>query len=259
LDRIWETGKRKLALDVTIKCEGVCRFRVVASDKDNKKTNYADRTIEVNGYRTIYLSFPVSPDQTRITVTPLDNTKDFLVDIKEKNLKTYQIHLDNEASKFVKFAQEFTQVSGYSQGSPQGRFFRTKDGYFNIRYYPIIQDKGKPSTTPARIGHRSGIIDVSKFHFDRYTIPMRMCILLHEFSHKYRNPKIDLEISNEVGADLNALYIYLGMGYSKVDAIFVFANVFLKAQSQGNMVRMRKIMDYIKRFENEEFAKILTQ
>jgi ferritin len=62
-----------------------------------------------------------------------------------------------------------------------------------------------------------------------------------------------------VGADLNALYIYLGLGYSKVDAIFVFANVFLKAQSQGNMVRMRKIMDYIKRFENQEFAKILTQ
>jgi ferritin len=55
------------------------------------------------------------------------------------------------------------------------------------------------------------------------------------------------------------LYIYLGLGYSKVDAIFVFANVFLKAQSQGNMVRMRKIMDYIKRFENQEFAKILTQ
>ena len=120
-------------------------------------------------------------------------------------------------------------------------------------------DKGRPSTTPARIGHRTGVIDVSKLHFDRYTIPMRMCILLHEFSHKYRNPKIDLEISNEVGADLNALYIYLGLGYSKVDAIFVFANVFLKAQSQGNMVRMRKIMDYIKRFENQEFAKILTQ
>ena len=86
-----------------------------------------------------------------------------------------------------------------------------------------------------------------------------MIILLHEFSHKYRNPKIDLEISNEVGADLNALYIYLGLGYSKVDAIFVFANVFLKAQSQGNLDRMRKIMDYIKRFENQEFAKVLTE
>ena len=258
MEKIWETDKRKLALDVTIKCEGICRFRVVASDFQ-KNTKYADRTIEVNGYRTIYISFPTSPDKVRIVVTPLDNAKDYLMDIKEKNLKTYQIYLDPEATKFVKFAQQFTAQSGFCPASPQGRFFRTKDGYFNIRYYPIITDRGKPSTTPARIGHKSGIIDVSKLHFDRYTIPMRMCILLHEFSHKYRNPKIDLEISNEVGADLNALYIYLGLGYSKVDAIFVFANVFLKAQSNGNMVRMRKIMDYIKRFENQEFAKILTE
>ena len=258
MEKIWETAKRKIALDVSIKCEGVCRFRVTASDMQ-KNTKYADRTIEVDGFRTIYISFPTSPEQVKIVVTPLGNTKDYLVDVKEKNLKTYQIHLDSEATKFVKFAQEFTAQSGFAQGTPQGRFFRTKDGCFNIRYYPIIMDQGKPSTTPARIGHKTGVIDVSKLHFDRYTIPMRMCILLHEFSHKYRNPKIDLAISNEVGADLNALYIYLGLGYSKVDAIFVFANVFLKAQSSGNMVRMRKIMDYIKRFENQEFAKILTQ
>ena len=64
-----------------------------------------------------------------------------------------------------------------------------------------------------------------------------------------------LDISNEVGADINALYIYLGLGFSKIDAICVFANVFLKAQTKGNMERMRKIMDYIQKFENGEFAK----
>ena len=258
MQKTWETDNRKLALDVSIKCDGINQFRVVASD-DNKNTKFADRIIDVNGYRTIYLSFPVSPKVAKISVIPIKGNLDFLVDIKEKNLKTYQIYLDAEATKFVKFAQEFSSKCGFEEASQQGRFFRTKDGYFNIRFYPIIPDKGKPSTTPARIGHNSGIIDVSKFHFDRYTVPMRMCILLHEFSHKYRNPKIDLDISNEVGADLNALYIYLGLGYSKVDAIFVFANVFLKAQSDGNMIRMRKIMDYIKRFENQEYAKILTE
>jgi hypothetical protein len=44
-----------------------------------------------------------------------------------------------------------------------------------------------------------------------------------------------------------------------VDAIFVFANVFLKAQTQGNIHRMRKIMDYIQKFENGEIAKPLTK
>ena len=84
---------------------------------------------------------------------------------------------------------------------------------------------------------------------------MRLIILLHEFSHKYKNPKIGLEINDEIGADINALYIYLGLGFSKIDAICVFANVFLKAQTKGNIERMRKIMDYIQKFENQEFAK----
>lgn len=258
MEQTWETNKRSLSLNVSIKCEGKCRFRVIASDI-NSNSKYADRTIIVDGFRMIYLSFPTSPEKVRVVVTPLEKTLNYLVDIKEKTLKTYQIYLDNEAKKFVKFAQEFSSISGYTPASPKGRFFRTNDGYFNIKYFPFITQNGKVSTTPARIGHNSGIIEVSKLHFDRYTIPMRMIILLHEFSHKYRNPKIDLEISNEFGADLNALYIYLGLGYSKVDAIFVFANVFLKAQSKGNMERMRKIMDYIYKFENEQFAKVLTK
>ena len=81
-----------------------------------------------------------------------------------------------------------------------------------------------------------------------------MAILLHEYSHVFRNPKIGLEIQNEVGADINALYIYLGLGFSKIDAICVYANVFLKAQTKGNIERMRKIMDYIAKFENGDFA-----
>jgi hypothetical protein len=111
--------------------------------------------------------------------------------------------------------------------------------------------------TPARIGHNTGIIEVAQMSMIKYTVAMRMIILLHEFSHKYKNPKMGLEISNETGADINALYLYLGLGFSKVDAIYVFANVFLKAQTQSNILRMRKIMDYIKRFENEEFAKVI--
>jgi len=77
---------------------------------------------------------------------------------------------------------------------------------------------------------------------------------LHEFSHKYKNPTIGLPIDHESGADINALYIYLGLGFSKVDAIYVFANVFLKAQTDGNMRRMRKIQQYTAAFENEEYA-----
>mgnify|MGYP006992428745 FL=1 len=128
---------------------------------------------------------------------------------------------------------------------------------FKIKYFPIIKDylSGRSLSTPARIAHKSGIIEVSKMRFDKYTVPMRMMILLHEFAHKYKNPAMDLPISDEIGADINALYIYLGMGFSKVDAIYVYANVFLNAQTDQNIARMRKIVDYINKFSNEEFAK----
>lgn len=86
---------------------------------------------------------------------------------------------------------------------------------------------------------------------------MRFMILLHEYSHKFRNPKMNLDISNEFGADLNGLYIYLGMGFKKIDAICVFANVFLKAQTDQNIYRMRKINEYISRFERQEYAKLV--
>ena len=69
--------------------------------------------------------------------------------------------------------------------------------------------------------------------------------------------KMNLDISNEFGADLNGLYIYLGMGFSKIDAICVFANVFLKAQTDQNIYRMRKINEYISRFERQEYAKLV--
>jgi hypothetical protein len=260
MEQTWETDNRALSLIVEIKCQGKCQFRVIASDS-KPRSKYADRTIEVDGFRSIFLSFPVTPKALKIRVEPVKGTKadNFLVNIKEKELTTYEIHVDEETKKFLNLAVFFSQVSGFEQANKDGRIFKTVDNSFRIKYFPVIVDfaSNKVLNTPARIGHQTGTIEVSKRSFDAYTLAMRMIILLHEYSHVYKNPKMGLDISNEVGADVNALYVYLGLGFSKVDAIFVYANVFLKAQSKSNLNRMRKIMEYIKRFENQEFAKKL--
>jgi len=255
----YESDNKKFCLYVTIKCTGKKKFRAWAEDFGKKNSKYADREVVVDGSRRIRFSFPVSPKSLFIGVLNSDNPKDadFTVELMEGALINYNIWVDSDTEKFIKLALHFIQVCGFEPASQNGRLFQTDDSEFNIRFFDVIRDmpSGKVLNTPARIGHKTGIIEVSKIKFDTYTIPMRMIILLHEFSHKYKNPKIGLEISNEVGADINALYIYLGLGYSKVDAICVFANVFLKAQTQGNIERMRKIMDYIQKFENQEFAK----
>jgi hypothetical protein len=257
--QLWQTDNRKLSLHVTIKTNGEKLMRCVAADYGKKNSKYADRTIKVNGSRTIYFSFPISPKQVVIGICNHNNKddKDFEVIIEEKPLKEYEIWLDEDSRDFLPLALYFSQVCGFETAATTGRPFKTNDDRFKIKYFPVIKDymSGQALSTPARIGHTSGIIETSQMRFDNYTVPMRMIILLHEFSHKYRNPKIGLPISNEFGADINALYIYLGLGFSKVDAIYVFVKVFLRAQTPQNLARMRNIMEYIKKFEAGEIAK----
>jgi hypothetical protein len=254
----YESNNGRFQLNITITCSGEKKFRVWAEEFQKRNSKYGDREIVVNGTRTIYFPFPVSPKVLFIGVlnsaSPTD--KDFKVEVNESPLVDYHIWLDSQTQSFLNLAIPFCQVAGFVGASTKGKLFKSKDDQFKILYFDAIRDeKGNVMNTPARIGHESGRIEVAKVKFDAYTIPMRLIIFLHEYSHKYKNPKIGLEISDEVGADINALYIYLGLGFSKIDAICVFANVFLKAQTKGNIERMRKIMDYIQRFENQEFAK----
>jgi hypothetical protein len=254
-----QSNNRKFSLYVTIKCAKAKKFRIWAEEFQKRNSKYADREIVVEGERTIHFNFPVSPQSLFVGVLNCENPddKDFSVDLQEQDLTTYNIWIDSETADFLSLAVPFSQISGFSQGTEQGRVYTTADKEFTIKYFDVIRDQQtrQPMSTPARIGHKSGIIETAKVKFDKYTIPMRLVILLHEFSHKYKNPKIGLDIRDETGADINALYIYLGLGFSKIDAICVFANVFLKAQTKGNIERMRKIMDYIQKFENQEFAK----
>jgi len=258
MHQIWDTQNQPMSINVTIECKGKKSFRVWCEDYGKKNSKYADRVIEVEGKRTIYLSLPVTTRQMFLgclnSQYPQDT--DFTVTFMEAPLRKYDIYMDDDTKEFVDLCIFFSQVCGFRKPDIKGTMYSTKNGHFNIKYFPVIRDyaTGNPMTTPARIGHDSGVIEISAYKYVPYTIPMRIMILLHEFSHKYKNPKIGLEIENEIGADINALYIYLGMGFSKIDAICVYANVFLKAQTPENRERLRKILDYIQRFENQEFA-----
>lgn len=260
----WKANNRKASIWITLNSSSPIVVRVIATDGANKYTKFADRSFKVNGERTIYLSFPISSEVVNIALfNPKNgNTQSdpsfSLVNLEEKPLKNYAVWLDEKTRNFLVLAENFSKnASHYAASQPNGQptIYQTSNGEFTIKYSSVIKLNGQPITTPARIGHNSGHIEVSRKYFMNYTVPMRMMILLHEFSHKYKNPKIGVEISNEIGADVNALYIYLGLGFSKIDAIYVYANVFLKAQSKGNIHRMRVIMDYIDKFEKGEFTK----
>ena len=196
----YDSNNQSFSLLITITCKEKKRFRIYASDFGRANSKYADRVIDVEGKRSIYFSFPVSPKKLGIIAFNENDhrDKDFDIQLMQMPLQTYNVSLDDNTMNFLEMAIPFCQISGFKNASPNGSMISSNNGKFNIKYFPVIKDfmSGKTYSTPARIGHESGIIEVAKSKFDNYTIPMRLVILLHEFSHKYKNPKIGLEISN---------------------------------------------------------------
>ena len=84
----------------------------------------------------------------------------------------------------LKFAMEFSENAGILS---TGRYVSDNKKYV-IDYLPeIVHESGKVLTTPARISNSTGRMEISKKAFSKMTIPMRMAILCHEFSHFYLN------------------------------------------------------------------------
>jgi hypothetical protein len=127
---------------------------------------------------------------------------------------------------------------------PSGDYI-SDDKKFVIKFPAVIEDNGVEQATPARIDIDTGIIEVSKKQFLDFTIPNRMAILLHEFSHVYLNDNVD----DEVEADLNGLLIYLGLGYPRIEAFEVFAKTFLNTPTEQNKIRFDRIKNFIDEFE----------
>ncbi len=259
MQTIWDSNNIQATIYATISgCPKDTTFRVYAYDASQGNSFYADRIINVkaNETRIIFMSFPITP--LKMIIGCIDNSNsnndNFKISLEQRPLKRYACWFTQQESEFIELAENFSAICGYKMPPSEGKLYSYSD--FNIKYLPVIKDgRGNVINTPARVGHKTGLIDVSARAFTQYTIPMRMMILLHEFSHKYQNPNYNFEIGNEFGADLFGLRLYLSLGYSKIDAICVFNKVFLTADTKQNDLRSRKINEYIDRFEREEFAK----
>jgi hypothetical protein len=247
-------------LNITIKTDELSRIRIVALDPNKPATKYLDRVAKLMGKRTFELKFPISPKKLKIVIynmangnLPYGEDGSFSIeDMKVEKLPVYDVWWNKDTQNFYNFAVEFSQnASILSSGENKPHIYRSDDGKFTIDYYNNIIDRktNKMLSTPARIGHNTGIIEVSKNKFLQYTIPMRLIILLHEFAHKHLNPKIDRPISYETGADIQGLYVYLGKGWSPYEAHKTFLQVFRNAKNEPNHKRYKIINDFISRYE----------
>lgn len=262
-----ETNKEPLILEFKVKTSSEIPFRVrVRSAYKNSKgelafkpnTDYTDRYGKVNGERTFFVRLPKSSD---IVVAELYNpakTKNpnaadpswQLVSKTIHPLDTYPSEYDSNSDLVkcaIEFIQYFSENAGIFSAGEEGSVYKSTCGRFRIDYLNEIRDRktGVELATPARISQDRGIIEIAKKHFVRYAVPYRVAILLHEISHFYlnENPR------NEVEADLNALKMFLGLGYGYIDAENAFLNVFKGTPSDQNKERHMILHNFIDDFE----------
>ena len=248
-------NREEFVLGVTVRTKSPQNIRFILKDANQARTVLTNRWTEVNGTKTIYINVPlcdmdgtliiynddignipaksdVTFDVVKIFRLPLEKRYD-VVDFNNKALMSY-----------VTFCQRFC----YNCGVLDSGTYVSEDGKYVIQYLPTITENGVEQTTCARICKDDGHIQVSMAKFDSMTVPMRIVILLHEYSHYYINSDID----NETEADINALAIYLGLGYPRIEASDAFTESFLGAPYEANGKRYAIIHKFIQEFDSSK-------
>lgn len=243
-------------IKIVVKTDSPQTIVLKVFDPSQANTFFTDRTKEVNGTQELFVRMPLSPNTAVLSIynkqngnLPKGQDSSFQV------LKIEKQELDTTLSKtkmdtlqvrnFVAFAQKFAYNAGWISAP---RDYVSSVGAYKIEYLPfIINSKGEKMATPARVSTKNGRIQVSQEAFVDMTIPMRMAILLHEFSHFYLNS----DMANETEADLNGLTIYLGLGYPIREAYAAFIETFIGFPTAQNKQRYDIINKFIKDYIDE--------
>lgn len=252
------TNYQEFSLDVTVRSTTGRpeRIRIILKDANTPHAVFTNRPATVLDEFTFKVRLPVTAKTAELMVynertgnVPAKGDSTFdIVDIAKKPLvkKLDIIDFANpDIRSFINFATNFSFYAGMLTSGN----YPSDDGRFKIEYMPtILSNKtGMELNTPARINKKTGIIQLSQKKIVPMTIPMRMAILLHEFSHYYLNKNIN----DETEADINALIIYLGLGYPRVEAYEAFVGTFIGTPTPENKRRAEIIDKFIRDFENK--------
>ena len=258
----YNSNKRELTLKIKVKTNRPQKIALKVRDSRKPYTYYTDRWATVRGESVFHVRMPQSPKTLVIEIynkkygnKAKDRDKTFkLAGMKvvplEKQLNAFDAD-DKTTRSFIKFAQQFSENAGILSAS--NSIYRSDGGDFRIDYVNIIKDRktGKSLNTPARISRSRGVIEVSKKHFKDYTVPMRIAILFHEYAHFW----INVDSTSEMESDLNALIIYLGLGYPRIEAHQAFLEVFKNTPTDLNKRRYKLLSNFINNFENMQWKK----
>lgn len=224
---------------------------VVNPDKPN--TIYVNSNIIVNGSGKFFVRLPTSPRNLLIRLTsnnPTEIKEHYTIFPLNQKLSAFD-YLNPKIISFIKFAQQLSENVGILSAGNRSIYY-SDDALYRVDLVDLIKDKDNNIlTTPAAAGTITKKISLAKTVIINLVVTARMAFLLHEFAHVCLNKDID----NEEEADLNALKILLGLGYSRKEILHAFMLIFSNSEkkngkSDGNRKRADLIADFIVKFEN---------
>lgn len=239
------TGHYKINLKVGITSNSPIDLVIKGYDPDHINSVYFEREIGFfKGSREFDVPMPISPERLRLCVYEKGNKAGNLVKInyvKAVQLSQYNPPFNTPADKeYYSFIEKFCKEMGYKKPgitySPSKRF--------EIKISQrILEEDGSESSTPARIFHPYGEIEVHEDKFKKMTVFMRVMILLHEYMHSRLNT------ASETRADEYAAKTYTAFGYPKTEALNSFIKVFTpinEKHEQDLINRTDKLYNFLK-------------
>ena len=259
LQTVVQTDKQQMIIRIDVAQYEPSVIRLIVEDADQANTILTDRILD-EGQTFFLVRLPLVGVNTKITVYNenyglIDNDTSFKVTgISKQHLikRLDLIDLRNPSLKnFIVFAQQFAYNAGNlptNDPNNDNDLYLSNCKKFGIKYLDVIVDEhGTPIPTPASI-QENGLIDCCSQQFREYTVPMRMAILFHEYSHIFLNNNP----SNEVEADLNGLMIFLALGYPRVEAYQAWIDTFREYDTDENWERYQIMEQFIADFENNK-------
>jgi len=244
-------GNQPTTLVIPIETASEHKIGIRVKSVEHRNTLFVDRYKTIFGATEIEVGMPVAPE--KVIVEVYNQTLGGVLAMRggyrvgkiiQKPLQDLPQCINYSNPKIrtaIPFFTQFSAISGYSDAG--GKVYYDKSFEYVIKYLDRIPEAPE---TPARIHADKGFIEVSAEYFRNYTIPMRMAVLLHEFSHYWLNRNID----SEVEADLNGLALYLSLGYPRISAFNSFTRVFMNAPTKQNRERMEIIKTFISNFDS---------
>jgi len=251
----FDTKNYELEITFTIRCEKPCRIKLKGFDGTGKKntvyfdTCYGKTDAPFRGIKKISIKMPLTPKVLWVNIyDELTNSDQgvTLLDTQFKRLTTKGLWYESEYTRrFLEFAKSFAEQAGYLEAGGRPYYAKGLGDRYIIKYSNSIKSRrtGKHEETPARIGSKTGVIEASAQHFRKYSIPVRMMILCHEWSHHI------LDTRSEFVADKKGLQMYLDMGFPDIEAMYAITKVFdnfainsekeKRAQEMSNMLIRR--------------------